>query len=299
MTLLPEDDLRHPLPDSELARESLYWNVALPEEELAAIAYLFVKPSGAASSLLLAFGPDPAQPLGLDLREDVPFEGTDLDDCRVAGMHLRQPRALETAELSVSGDGLGLEYRFEGLHEAFDYARNSSGSPSAMAQNRFEQGGWIDGALTLGERRVPFATTGERDHSWGTRDWRSIHHYKWISAQAGPEIAINALLMMWRGELIVNGFVFRDGELSPLADLRARTDYDEDFHHQTIELDLIDEAGRSTKARGERFAGVRLPFGGVMIVESACRFEIEGHPGVGMVELVWPEGYMEHMAPRP
>ena len=43
------------------------------------------------------------------------------------------------------------------------------------------------------------------------------------------------------------------------------------------------------------FGGTVFPFPGVELTETGCRFEIEGRPGVGLCEMLWPEGYRTHL----
>lgn len=294
--LTPEDAFRHELPDHEAAREALYWTVLLPDEQLGIAVYFYLKPTGEASNILLAYGPD-LEPYVFDFVADVTFEGKDLDDFRVGRASARQPDPLRTWEVAYQGDRLSLDFSYTAIHEPFDYWQNPNGSPLAFTSgNRIEQSGVIEGTVVFDGRRIPFHTTGHHDHSWGMRDWKSMLHYKWIGAQAGPELSLHAAQVIWRGRVMVNGYAFRDGLLSPIVDGRFEGTYDADVHTRTSEIELIDAAGRTTRASAERFAGAKAPFPGVLLTETACRFEIDGRPGVGVVEMLFPEGYGTHVA---
>jgi hypothetical protein len=94
---------------------------------------------------------------------------------------------------------------------------------------------------------------------------------------------------------MVNGYVLRDGLLSPLVDARFDGTYEADLFPRAVEVEARDAAGRLTTVRGERFAGTTFPFPGVELTETGFRSEIEGRPGVGLVEMLWPEGYRAHM----
>jgi hypothetical protein len=67
---------------------------------------------------------------------------------------------------------------------------------------------------------------------------------------------------------------------------------------RSAEFVLEDEAGRSTEASAETFAGGFLPFAGVAMAEAGCRFRIEGADGVGVVEVGWQPPYLEHLRTR-
>ena len=102
-------------------------------------------------------------------------------------------------------------------------------------------------------------------------------------------------LRTWEVSYAVNGYVLRDGALSPIVDARFDGTYEADLHPRTVELEVHDAAGRVTRARGERFGGTVFPFPGVELTETGFRFEIEGRPGVGLCEMLWPEGYRAHL----
>lgn len=106
---------------------------------------------------------------------------------------------------------------YEALHPAFSYRENPDGCPSYIADDRFEQSCRVVGTLSLHGREISIDTTGQRDHSWGTRDWATFQDWKWISAQAGPDLAVNLMLAHGRGETTHHGYVFRDGVVTPVA----------------------------------------------------------------------------------
>jgi hypothetical protein len=295
MTLQAQDDRRHALPDHPHARESLYWNVLLPEERLGFMGYCFLKPSGEASSLAAVMD-DSMQMRAFELIPDVAFEGTDLDRFRVGPLSVEHGEPLREVTIEFAGEQVQMDWRYTALHEAFDYARNADGCCPAMATNRFEQAGAVQGAFSVDGRSGRFDTRGWRDHSWGVRDWTAMHHYKWISVHVGDDLTFNAMQTLWRGEVRVNGFVLRDGQVSPLVELEIHTDYDAELRQERVRVALHDEAGRTTHAVGERFAGATLPFGGISLSEACCTFEVDGRDGVGIAEYMWPEGYREHVA---
>lgn len=295
--LSPEDDLRHRLPDRPDAHESLMWNVVLPDEKLFVIVYVAVTGSGDVTRLFIAFGAD-GQPFVLDGAAGA-LDGQELDDFSVAGLRVRQTEPLRAAELSLSAEPGALEYRFQSVHEAFDFKRNRDGCPPPAAENRFEQSGLIQGQLTLGERVVPFDTTGHRDHSWGVRDYPAFLHWKWISAQAGPDLAFHAMSTWWQGKVVTNGYVLREGILSPIVDLDVDVEYDDQMMQRAGHITMTDENGRTTRADAEFAVGGFVPLGVVTMAEAGCHFTIEGRDGVGVLEQGWPPDYVEHLRDNP
>jgi hypothetical protein len=241
--LTESDDLRHELGSDPDARESLVWNVLLPDAERYAIGYVTLKPSMESTRLLVIFGPD-GDPV-IEIAADRPFEGEDLDDFAIARMHISQPVRSQAMTVEYAGEQAGLRYRFDAVHAPFDFARNADGCAPVAATNRFEQAGRITGTLSSDGEDIDFATTGHRDHSWGVRDYGSIQHWKWISAQAGPDTAIHAMHTWFQGRQYTNGYVFRDGELSPIVELRVQTEYDAEMMQRRATFALATKpAGR-------------------------------------------------------
>jgi hypothetical protein len=271
----------------------MVWNVLLPDTGHYAIGYITIKPSTETTRLLVVFGPD-GDPV-IDIAADQPFDGEDLDAFTIAGMQVEQPERSRAMTVDYDGVRASLRYRFDAIHEPFDFARNADGCAPVAATNRFEQAGRISGTLSTGGEDIDFATTGHRDHSWGVRDYGAIQHWKWISAQAGPDTAIHAMHTWFQGRQYTNGYVYRDGELSPIVNLRVDAEYDAEVMHRHAVFTLHDEAGRTTQAEAEFFAGGFLPFGGVVMAEAACRITIAGEEGIGAFEQGWPPAYLEHL----
>src|SRR5947209_14375282 len=134
----PVDDLRHRASPGRRMRDSLFWNLVVPEEELGMQVYTFVNHRGKAGYNFLVWGGDD-EPLALlqALTEVAPE--ADFDDWHLEGLELRQPELRRTAELRFRRDGVRLEYNFSALHEAFSYRQSPGGLPTWFAQNRFEQ----------------------------------------------------------------------------------------------------------------------------------------------------------------
>jgi hypothetical protein len=292
--LEPHDDLRHDIGDDPEARESIAWNLVFPEHDVFGFGYFTRKANDESTRILGLFDPDGG--ITMEAASDQPLEGTDLDDFTVDGMHIAQPDRLSSMTVSFAGERLSLDYSFAAMHEAWSYAHHGDGCPSPVATNRFEQCGRIRGTLTIDGQEIPFDTTGHRDHSWGVRDYDAIIHWNWVSAQAGPDLSIHANHTWFQGKQYTNGYVFRDGTLSPVVDLKIRASYDEQLRPLTAEFQLLDEAGRTTAAESEYFAGGFVaPFGDFVWSETGCRFSLEGQDGVGMFEQGWQAADIEHL----
>lgn len=294
VTLLkPADDRRHPPPAGQKGRDSLFFNLILPEHELGLHVYTWTDEAGVAGRQVAVWGPG-ARPLAMEVDLDVAMGDADFDDWRCSGLEITHPEPLQTASVRFRGERARLAYDFTGLHEPFSYGRNPGGCPPWMAAERFEQAGRVVGELEVGGNVVSFEGTGHRDHSWGRRHWGVPHHWKWVVAQTPAGRSLNLMVWVARGELGVNGYVADGSSVVPLVDARASADYDDDMAQRRLEASLTDESGRVTELVLDRYGVMRLPFGtDTLIFEAACRATIDGEEGSGQFEALWPASYIE------
>ena len=306
----PGDDLRHwPAEAGGRMRDSLFWEMIMPEERLGLQVYLYLTAHGRAGFNVCVWGPD-AAPLVLDLGGgEVPAD-MDLDDFAIEGLRVRQPELRRTAEVTYASQDVRLEYRFEGVQDAFSYRSNPDGLPEWFAANRLEQTGRVSGFLEFARgdgtvRRVEWdRQMGHRDHSWGNRDWTVPHHWKWLVAYTGSGRAVNGWIWIAGGEWGFAGSVLRaDGVTVPVSHIEQRATYRDDMSQERLETVFVDIAGGRTEVVFERFGLIKLPTAkaatkktvATEIWEAACDATIDGEPGAGQWECHWPREYLEHL----
>jgi hypothetical protein len=193
-----------------------------------------------------------------------------------------------------------MEFDFEALHPAYGFHSHPDGCPKYFADNRFEQGGRFKGTLTVEGRSIDFDTLGQRDHSWGTRNWGVNYHYKWFHAQT-PDAAVHFFKMDYLGRSLVRGYVYKDGHMSQITAVDV-VDFELDAQmiHKTIDARITDLAGRTTTVSGQHFAHKPFPIDDVTVLnEVALRAQIDGKPGLGWCEMCWNPRYVDHMIQHP
>jgi hypothetical protein len=292
------DDLRHRAAPGIKTRDSMFWNVVLPEDQVAVQIYIWVDGDGVAGRQVAVYFPDPADNVILNAYNVDLGQDCDFDDWHCEGLLLRQPDPLRVAELTFAGEGVELEYRFTGRSRPFSYRENPAGCPPWMALNRFEQSGRAAGVLRVKDRQIWFDDVWtHRDHSWGRRNWGSVHHWKWIVAGAyDGSVELNAMFHVSRGEPGINGHIFRGDEPVPIVDGHCHAEYDEEMGQTHLQADLVDASGAVTHLEMQRYAIFSLPFGSdTLLSEAACRVTIDGVPGAGQFETLWPAGYIERL----
>lgn len=287
-------DARHVLDGRPHVRESLVWVLALPEEELGAIAYTWVDAAGQAGAAGVAFGPSLPESVREMVAAPVP-DDMGFDDWAVGPMRVASTEPLRKAEVAFLGEQMQIELEFDALHPAYAFGSHAGGCPSWLADERYEQGGRMRGMLRIGGREVAFDTLGHRDHSWGVRDWGGCQHYKWINVLAG-DASVHIMDLHARGQTQLRGYVHKDGETAELTAADLDYELDADFFHAPMQAVLHDTAGRTTNvellAGPARFEWPIHPM--LTLLDVAVPAEIDGAGGVSYAEMAWTPEYVAH-----
>lgn len=292
----PVNDGRHKLRDLPLERESIPYVISIPEHNIGTFIYTWVTKDNVAGSVFVAYGPGVGDtPIfehvdGITMGADKNF-----DDWKVGNLHLKQDLKLKTATIKVEGERAGIDATFEAIHPAYAYSSHPDGCPTWAATDRLEQAGRVRGTLRIDGRKIDFDTTAARDHSWGTRNWDTPQHWKWLHAQAG-ETCVHFWQIQARGRTELRGYVYRDGKMAEVDAVEVDFQNDAQYRHTHIEAVVHDTAGRTSKVKGEYFGHFPLPpVPSCTLYEGAMRCEIDGKPGAGWSEFMWPTAYLEHL----
>jgi len=292
----PIHDSRHVLRADALARESLVFMLQIPERDVACFVYTWVNGLGKAGSAFVVYGPRVGDPIaskcdGIDVPASVGF-----DNWHVGDITVQHGSPFETVSVRVNTDRAALEYNFEAVHPPYAYNGHKEGCPGWVADARIEQSGKVSGVLTIDGERIPFDTMGHRDHSWGTRDWFFSQNWKWLEAQSGPDRVVHFWEVQALGRTVLRGYVLRDGQMAEVEQVQVQFEHDEQLRHTALRADVVDELGRTTRVEGKTFA--LYPFvvsPDIVLNEGSMAVTIDGHPGVGHVEMAWPTEYLKHV----
>jgi hypothetical protein len=292
----PEDDLLHDIaPDVPHGRESFAWAVPVPHEGLLAFLYTACDADTGRYSRIVGLADDmTGETLYRDVAGDIELDGKDFDDCTVAGLHVRQPEPLTTAELAYAADGVRVEVSMRALHEPFSWHDNEDGCADWIATDRYEQSVSTTGVIEVAGRTVEFESMGHRDHSWGPRDWRPMQHWKWMNAATlDGSTSLHAFVIFALGDRMVNGYVNRGGVVTPLSGIEARTDLDmSTMLHRGVRATCTDENGGETVLDATGVAALGVPARQMRMNEIACSATLDGQPAIAHIEMGWPESYI-------
>ncbi|MBV8951627.1 MAG: hypothetical protein JOZ99_12185 [Actinobacteria bacterium] len=159
------------------------------------------------------------------------------------------------------------------------------------ATTRYEQSAWVTGRVTIGDETLAVDCPGQRDHSWGVRDWW-LFPWNWTAGYLEDGTFFHAACSMLPGaNLFQEGYV-----MSPGGD-QQRVSVVE------CEVTLDDEQlpVRAHQRIGDlRFSSEPVGHAPVLLVaddrrvsrfpRAMCRFTTDdGRTGTGWTEYNWPE----------
>lgn len=196
MTSIGED--RHRLEPGGLDRESLVWTVPLPELGLAVVAYTWVDGRDRAGAAAIVFGSAVGEQIfeivdGIDVGAEASFT-----DWSVGPLHVATGPS-GSWDVRYRGDEVDITLTFAGSHPDYPYSNHPRGCPSFFAADRVEQTGRVTGTARIRDRTVAIDALGQRDHSWGTRDWAAMTHMKWLNVMT-PDAAVHLVELQALGQ---------------------------------------------------------------------------------------------------
>jgi hypothetical protein len=183
------------------------------------------------------------------------------------------------------------------LHAPYDFrAEAPSGQylPPGIADVHMEQSGRVTGTVKMNGATYEIDGLGQRDKSWGDRDWRTIEGWNWIPILFGTDFTMNCTQLINGGQAYPCGYIFHDGASHAVTELAV--DYQWAGHQVpgTSRIAVTDVSGLRLEIHGGATAQSCLYRKGLVIQESAARFEttIDGQrrTGVGLTEHAWHGG---------
>ena len=302
LTIAALNDGRHKLdPANPQDRESIPLVVHLPEEGIAFFTYTWVNSASEAGAAIALFGPGigPEQIMFGMADRKIP-EDMNFSEWKIDGYAMEHDLAFKHAHCHFKNERVEIEFTFEGAHPPYAYGANAGGCPPYCANNCIEQSGRVKGSLVIDGRRIDFDTTGHRDHSWGTRDWKAMQNYRWFEGQAGPETALHFWHLNALGETRLLGYVVKDGLMAEITALDFEVTYDANYFQDRITATVTDEAGRTTHMTTDfKMKGVLVPSPDIVLNEAGGTMMLDGKPGVGWLEHAWPTDYLAHIRSVP
>jgi len=191
------------------------------------------------------------------------------------------------------------DLRFEGVNPMFNYRECVTGDKEAMAASvaseHLEQMGKVLGQLTIDDKDYYIKGLGERDHSWGERDWTAPRAWVWLTCQFNDGYGFNVTKMYMDKGDIDAGFIYVDGETLPIVKVDMVTEYDADGSPNTLYMAMYDKDGVVYGVKGEVKRKVVMEFKGEdnrgsIMFENLARYRIDDgsdEVGFGIAEYLF------------
>jgi hypothetical protein len=186
---------------------------------------------------------------------------------------------------------------FEALNEPFDYRKCVSGENEKISQpvasEHIEQAGRVTGTVKVGDKEYTVKALGERDHSWGMRDWTAPREWIWITCQFSDDYAFNITkLEMDKGDVDA-GFLFMDGQTIPIVKVDIAREFQADGSPSEIFMAFYDNEGNVYGVKGVTKKKTMLKFESddkkhhAVMWETLTKFKLDEDVGFGIAEYLF------------
>jgi len=200
-----------------------------------------------------------------------------------ATQRISRPGQLVTLE--VDADGFGLDLRWATAEAVYPYA----------ATTRYEVPCTVDGSIRWGADGFALSGPGQRDHSWGERDWWSMS-WLWTAGRLDDGTAFHGTQVNFGPPVPVAGYVTTpEGDLTDCGDFRSATT----FGASGLPLACAVQVGDlMLTVVPVAYAPVQLESATgetAVFLRAMCRFESsDGRRGSGWTEWHQPPGWRTH-----
>jgi len=185
---------------------------------------------------------------------------------------------------------------FETLNDVFDYRECVSGRneeiSKKIASEHMEQFGRASGNLSVGDKEFQIDGLGERDHSWGVRDWNAPKMWLWLTCQFSDTSAFNVTKLILKDGEVDAGFIHVDGKNVPILKVDIHTDFDEVGNPKSLQMKLVGGDGVTREVTANVIRQAVLPFASEdgkelsLMHETLARYELGDEVGYGIAEYL-------------
>jgi hypothetical protein len=298
-----DSDVLHPAgPDKEW-NESLYFNLYDQANDLCMFMRIGLKPNiDERSAFCFIMMPDGSL---VGLKDQDTLGSGDLD---VRSLRFEKLEAERLWKLSFNGAmgrmtgekpcpvPVSFSLEFESLNPMFNYREcvdeRSERISRKVASEHLEQFGRASGKLTVDGSVFDVSGLGERDHSWGVRDWNAPKMWIWLTAEFSESLAFNVTKLYVEEGEVAAGFVHLNGRNLPVVKADIETTLDGDGTPVSQKICLQDKHGGKHHASAEVLREALMPFpsrdGKSMSVmhEALAEYKFRGRKGYGIAEYL-------------
>lgn len=286
-------------------QESWYFNFSDPASGVWGLTRIGYRPSrNTADGLLLAVVDGKPEVLYAPVGRRLDSAGVTIDSPRLVktnALTYRCEGALDRWRIQASTARLDFDVTFAAETPAHVFPSMDARQASA-ASDHYEQSGRVAGRLRIGGIERSIDGRGQRDHSWGPRDWSGVGEWIWLSGQFESGWCMNWWSVGEGEGSTITGFVGYADRTVPAIGGSVLWLGDPDGVQPTgadIVLELAD--GTRKQIRMHIHAYWPLYKDGATIMEFVCTYECDGEKGSGISEHLYkdPVAWRTHLPRAP
>ena len=301
---VPADEGRHVPEGDELWGESWYLDWAAPDCSYGGYVRLGLYPNlGKAWWWIALVGED--RPLVLTVEHEMPCpEGAAALDVSAAGTAyaISSPQPFQEFRVVSSAAGVVMADPAQAFHGMggdrvpvtldLTWSSRAQVFPYPMT-TRYEISAWVTGTVTIGDETIAVDCGGQRDHSWGVRDWW-LFPWNWTSGAFVDGTYVHAARSIIPDlDVFAIGYtVDGSGALTPATVVENAVDIDAE-KIPTAARQRIGDVAFTTEPVGHAPILLVAPDGReTRFPRAMCRYTTaDGVVGTGWTEYNWPPGF--------
>lgn len=296
-------EANHSPTENPFWQESWYFNFSDPKSGVWGLSRIGYRPSkGVADGLLLAVIDGKPEVLYAPVGRSLDSAKVEMDSPRLVrtnALEYRCEEALSRWRITAKTSRLDFDVTFAAETPAHLFPAMDAKQASA-ASDHYEQSGRVTGKLRIGGIERTLDGRGQRDHSWGPRDWSGVGDWIWLSGQFESGWCMNWWSVGEGEGATITGFVGYQDRTIPAVGGSVTWLGDPDGVKPTgAEVILTLADGSQKVIRMTIHAIWPLYKDGATIMEFVCTYECDGEKGSGISEHLYkdPNAFMTH-APR-
>jgi hypothetical protein len=202
------------------------------------------------------------------------------------------PKVREQPELIAGSPKVNMRFTFKPVNSPYEYSEYMTSESLELGKKagdkHWEQIGKVNGELRVGDQAYEIRNIiGQRDHTYGVRDWTGVGNWLYYVVWFNEKLAINpAAIVAEDGRMSTGGFLFKGGKNIPLRTIRI---VDQQFRPDGVfpvssELKITDNLGKEHTLKAHVGPIVPVPFqdekgGQSILIQSLGRFELDETKG--------------------
>ncbi|MHA1106128.1 MAG: DUF7065 domain-containing protein [Promethearchaeota archaeon] len=205
---------------------------------------------------------------------------------------LNFPRVRDDPKLILKSEKILMDLTFKPFNDVYEYSKYMTPESLEIGKKsgdmHWEQIGSVKGKLNIGQEEYNVnSVLGQRDHTYGVRDWTGVGNWLYYVVWFNENLTINpAAIVTDDGRISTGGFLFRDGKNIPLRSINIiKQEYDEQgVYPISSELQIIDNLGEEHNLKANVGSIIPIPFkdeegNQSILIQSFGKFELDGIKG--------------------